>query len=680
MKAQMKAIMASAVVIALCLAAVGGVTYSWFTDSENSEIQISAGSINLDVSVSSVKVKSVSYGELTVGTDPANPISTSMGGKIYYSISNESDQAYLTINFNNAAPGDYVTINAARTLTNTIHVVYSEELETSVKDGDNWVDAEDSPFTVLGLIATPLTHLTTDDSNISSDPIIVKMNEGAGNEYQNKSYKIVISFEAVQSNYIPENVTQSIPQNPETSTTIDVLNENNGAAVSIELPATAFDSAVSFTAKAVDECDPSSPSYSVLSNMTILGGVDVVIKDSEGNTASLASSQTATVKITVDGTYSQDAITIYHESNPIENSQITSVDATTIPGKTIITFNASSFSAYYAIDNSCATIGSKSYGSLEAAVADAPSDSIINISKDINNITCIGLNSSKIVTIDLCQNVLSFSDAAFCTTNSSGFIIKNGSINTHTAADKAAFYAENGGFITVDNVTINGDSGSVFLPLGNASAINILNSKVTTNGYYAVGTNAKSPEHYGISIVIKNSDIETSRDSDHDNTAVMINVSGTLNISDSKIKADRQCLIVRAGTATVDNTEFIYTALNQTEKTSSWGSGNEVVASAIVVGNIGNKDSYKAPASLTLSGSILKCNNNNAKALVVAQDGSNGQTATITINNEPTTSEGYRSIIADIYLMTSVNTFNKVEPTEGTINITLPAPQPETES
>ena len=47
MKAQMKAVMASAVVIVLALAAVSGVTYSWFSDTESSEIKIQTG--NLDV-------------------------------------------------------------------------------------------------------------------------------------------------------------------------------------------------------------------------------------------------------------------------------------------------------------------------------------------------------------------------------------------------------------------------------------------------------------------------------------------------------------------------------------------------------------------------------------------------------------------------------------------------------
>lgn len=47
MKAQTKAAIASVAVIALALTAVSGVTYSWWTDSESTEIQITTGKFDL---------------------------------------------------------------------------------------------------------------------------------------------------------------------------------------------------------------------------------------------------------------------------------------------------------------------------------------------------------------------------------------------------------------------------------------------------------------------------------------------------------------------------------------------------------------------------------------------------------------------------------------------------------
>lgn len=47
MKAQTKAAIASVAVIALALTAVSGVTYSWWTDSESTEVQITTGKFEL---------------------------------------------------------------------------------------------------------------------------------------------------------------------------------------------------------------------------------------------------------------------------------------------------------------------------------------------------------------------------------------------------------------------------------------------------------------------------------------------------------------------------------------------------------------------------------------------------------------------------------------------------------
>ncbi len=49
MKAQMKAVVASAVVICMCLCAVSGITYSWWSDSENTEITVTTGGLSVEV-------------------------------------------------------------------------------------------------------------------------------------------------------------------------------------------------------------------------------------------------------------------------------------------------------------------------------------------------------------------------------------------------------------------------------------------------------------------------------------------------------------------------------------------------------------------------------------------------------------------------------------------------------
>lgn len=90
MKAQTKALVASVVVIALALSAVSGITYSWFTDSEQSEIDISTAVVNYEVtwattgSGSGKTTWTVTNGNVTVAGLDANdqiPVVTKIENK-----------------------------------------------------------------------------------------------------------------------------------------------------------------------------------------------------------------------------------------------------------------------------------------------------------------------------------------------------------------------------------------------------------------------------------------------------------------------------------------------------------------------------------------------------------------------------------------------------------------------
>ena len=69
-------------------------------------------------------------------------------------------------------------------------------------------------------------------------------------------------------------------------------------------------------------------------------------------------------------------------------------------------------------------------------------------------------------------------------------------------------------------------TGSVFYPQGNAASVNIIDCDVEA-AIYCVGTNAATVDNYGVIINIENSNLTSSSD-DGDNTAVLINVGGTL--------------------------------------------------------------------------------------------------------------------------------------------------------
>lgn len=82
MKTQMKAIIASAVVIALALSAVAGVTYSWFSDSEEAEIEVSTAAVRYNTEFTT----SVKAGEGSIfGSDNAFEI-TNLAAAQEYSV------------------------------------------------------------------------------------------------------------------------------------------------------------------------------------------------------------------------------------------------------------------------------------------------------------------------------------------------------------------------------------------------------------------------------------------------------------------------------------------------------------------------------------------------------------------------------------------------------------------
>ncbi len=60
MKAQTKMIAASLVVIMLALSAVGGITYSWFSDSDEADVDITTGKVDI-LSHRSIRGKLMSY-------------------------------------------------------------------------------------------------------------------------------------------------------------------------------------------------------------------------------------------------------------------------------------------------------------------------------------------------------------------------------------------------------------------------------------------------------------------------------------------------------------------------------------------------------------------------------------------------------------------------------------------
>ena len=192
--------------------------------------------------------------------------------------------------------------------------------------------------------------------------------------------------------------------------------------------------------------------------------------------------------------------------------------------------------------------------------------------------------------------------------------IKNGEIkaNAFTKGTTSLFDIEKDASIELDAVNLE-TTGTALYPHGNAATVTVNNSKIKA-GVYAVGTNAGKTDNYGVVINLNDSTFKTTgyQNNDGDDATIMINVAGTLNVNNCKVYGDRQCVLVRAGTAVVEKTDIYYSGKNGDsmwqQRTAEWGSGNEVATAAVVVGNKGkgtegNITAYKADASLSLKDS-----------------------------------------------------------------------------
>ena len=179
---------------------------------------------------------------------------------------------------------------------------------------------------------------------------------------------------------------------------------------------------------------------------------------------------------------------------------------------------------------------------------------------------------------------------------------------TGVTGTTAAINPQKGATLKVSNITVT-CTGSAFFPQGDAAEVDVTACDVTAP-IYCVGTNAGSTDNYKVVIKLKDSTFVAAAQ-DGDNCAVMINVPGTLNIDNCTITGDRQAVLVRAGTATITNSDIKTTgkyakAASQYHE-EAWKSGNEVPAAALTVGNYQNgpASAYLAEAKVTVTNTKL---------------------------------------------------------------------------
>lgn len=265
----------------------------------------------------------------------------------------------------------------------------------------------------------------------------------------------------------------------------------------------------------------------------------------------------------------------------------------------------------------------------------------------------------KKIVFDLGDNKLTFAGtkvdekteakvgATYKITGEGSVIFSNGTIEftDFTAAQNPTFgFNANTTELVFDHITATVKGSAAFAGFGSNGeeafgTMTIKNSKITTEGYYVVSTNASDWQNSKVEINIIDSML-TSVQPDNDSIGIMFNVPGELNVSGSSITADSQGMIIRGGDikATIKDTEVTITGDCSEANVEGydkyefkdWGSGNNLPMGAFVIGDR-DTDGYQAGlATVVLEKVTIKAPDDVNKVYVYAQEGDTTVDLTIT--------------------------------------------------
>ena len=248
-------------------------------------------------------------------------------------------------------------------------------------------------------------------------------------------------------------------------------------------------------------------------------------------------------------------------------------------------------------------------------------DGVITLTQDVEVSTLptsgtIDLNGNDLIlntaatTVIGNGNTLTIKDSSVTAPKKGGSLELKG-----TSGEVSFFQPTSGGTINVENIVIT-CTGSAFYPQGDAAAVNITNCDVSAM-VYCVATNAGNSANSGVKINLKDS-IFKGNGSNFDNCPVFLNVDGTLTMDGCTVIGDRQAVLVRAGDATITNSNITLTGKftdNNTYESGTWGTGNEVPMAALLVGDK-TSGSYDADAIVNVSNTTVKSEGQNAKPAI----------------------------------------------------------------
>ena len=253
---------------------------------------------------------------------------------------------------------------------------------------------------------------------------------------------------------------------------------------------------------------------------------------------------------------------------------------------------------------SVARIGGREYDDIDVALSDAGNGETIVLLDDVKTyeLGAETVGESLILDRDLSFDLNGFTLEHGGTTVEIGegrsLVFTDNSVTDKSAggslifsdtdSEKSALSPQSGACLRIENINVI-SHGTAIDSRGSAELIEIKNSGISA-GKYCVAAEAKTKNDFGIQIIIENSRL-TSESDDGNNTAILINADGIVDIRSSEITGDRQALTVRSGKVNAYESVFKVTGrYHPTGRSKNyieekWGKGNDVPTGAVIAGN-----------------------------------------------------------------------------------------------
>ncbi|MBE5731802.1 MAG: hypothetical protein E7353_02100 [Clostridiales bacterium] len=199
MNKKVKALIGASLAIAMSASVATGATFALFTDRADVNVEITAGTVDVDASISNIKLYSMDREQPAMEFENLGTAD----------INTENNLLTLT----NITPGDKVVFDVNLSSTSNVKtkvrtVIADESDNLELMDG-LVIKVNDVEATVSGTSLASEWVAVDPSASLASDKMTVSIELPAdkGNEYQTKSAKLRISLEAVQWNGVNEVTT-----------------------------------------------------------------------------------------------------------------------------------------------------------------------------------------------------------------------------------------------------------------------------------------------------------------------------------------------------------------------------------------------------------------------------------------------------------------------------------------